>query len=274
MRSTRVNAHPIAYDLHGSGTPFVLIAGTGYPGATWPSEFVRALAERHAVLTFDHRGTGGTPATADAYTTRLFAEDTARLMDELGLEAAHVLGHSMGGRVAQWIALDRPDRVRSLILAASGPGQFRDDKPVTRGVPVHTAVALIEHGYEAYMRGHMRETFFTPEFARDHPEIVDWLHDAFWRNKPDVESYLKHVVARQTHQTADRLGEIRAPTLVLIGDRDTAAMGTGVHTEQSDYLLTHIPGATKAVIAGAAHGLFWSHPRETAAALLDWTARH
>ena len=69
-------------------------------------------------------------------------------MDRLGLAAAHVVGHSMGGRVAQWMALDRPDRIRSLVLAATGPGQFRDDRPVTRGIPVHAAKELIEKGYE------------------------------------------------------------------------------------------------------------------------------
>jgi pimeloyl-ACP methyl ester carboxylesterase len=193
-------------------------------------------------------------------------------MDRLGLAAAHVLGHSMGGRVAQWMALDRPDRIRSLVLAATGPGQFRDDRPVTRGIPVRAAKEMIEKGYERYMREHMEATFFTPEFAGAHPEAVQWLHDAFWKHRPDLESYLRHVLARQEHQTADRLGEIRIPTLVLIGDRDTAAMGTGVHTEQSEFLLTHLPNATQRVIEGGAHGYFWQLPERTAEIVLEWTA--
>lgn len=269
-----VDGHPIAYELRGTGVPLVLVAGTGYPGATWPRELVDPLAERHAVLTFDHRGTGATRPSSERYSTRLFARDALGLLDALGLEPAHVLGHSMGGRVAQWMALDRPERLRSLILAATGPGQFREDRPVTRGVPVHAAVELVEKGYERYMREHMEATFFTPEFAASHPERVDWLHDAFWRHRPDLENYLRHIVARQEHQTADRVKEIHVPTLVLIGDRDTAAMGTGVHTEQSDFLLSHVPGATKAVIGGASHGMFWSHPREVVDALLAWTAQH
>lgn len=269
-----VGGIPIAYRLRGSGVPIVLVAGTGYPGATWPDAFVEPLAARHAVLTFDHRGTGGTPATDARLSTRLFASDALGLIDALGLEAAHVLGHSMGGRVAQWMALDRPERVRSLILAATGPGQFRADRPVTRGVPVHTAVGLVERGYERYMREHVAATFFTPEFAREHPEVVDALHRSFWQDRPDLESYLRHVVARQEHQTADRLSEIAAPALVLIGDRDTAAMGTGVHTEQSDFLLAHLPNATKRVVEGGAHGYFWQMPERTAELVLEWTAAH
>jgi len=266
--------HPIAHELRGQGVPIVLVAGTGYHGATWPAEFIKPLLARHAVLTFDHRGTGKTPPSPARYSTRLFAQDAVGLMDALGLPAAHVLGHSMGGRVAQWMALDHPDRIRTLILAATGPGQFRDDRPVTRGIPVNAAKEMIELGYERYMREHIRDTFFTPEFAAAQPERVEWLHNAFWSKRPDLENYLRHVVARQEHQTADRIREISVPTLVLIGDRDTASMGTGVHTEQSAFLLAHLPSATKRVIAGGAHGYFWEMPDETARAILEWTTTH
>jgi|SRR5688572_3628072 len=268
------SGHPIAHELRGDGVPIVLVAGTGYPGATWSAEFMQPLLERHAVLTFDHRGTGSTPASAGRYSTRLFAQDAIELMNALGLPAAHVLGHSMGGRVAQWMALEHPERIRTLILAASGPGQFRDDKPVTRGIPVHAAKEMIELGYERYMREHIRDTFFTPEFAAAHPERVAWLHETFWAHRPDLENYLRHVLARQEHQTADRLGELRMPTLVLFGDRDTKIMGTGSHVEQSEYLLTRLPNATKRVVEGAAHGMFWERPERTAEILLEWTAAH
>lgn len=272
--SVEVQGHPIAYEVRGSGRPLLLIAGTGYPAATWPPELLRPLARHHLVVTFDHRGTGATPPSPGGYSTRLFAADATGILDHIGAPAAHVLGHSMGGRVAQWMALDRPDRVRSLILAATGPGQFREDRPVTRGIPLHTARDLAELGYERYMREHIAETFFTPEFARAHPDRVRWLHDAFWSHRPDLENYLRHVLARQEHQTAERVHEIRVPTLVVIGDRDTAAMGTGVHTEQSDFLLSRLPNGTKRVIEGAAHGFFWEMPEVTAAAIAEWTAAH
>src|SRR5919201_766420 len=249
-----VAGQAIAYERRGAGVPLLLIAGTGYPGATWHPDLLDALASRHTVVTFDHRGTGATAPSAVRYSTRLFASDALGLLDALGLDAAHVVGHSMGGRVAQWMALDGPDRDRSLVLAATGPGQFRAERPVTRGVPVHTVVELVEKGYERYMRDHIRETFFTPEFARAHPERVQWLVDAYWAHRPDLENYLRHVVARQEHQTAERLRDITTPTLVVIGDRDTVAMGTGVHTEQSEYLVRHLPNATLCVIQGAAHG--------------------
>ena len=262
----------IAYALRGEGPPLVLIAGTAFAGATWDEDLVAPLAAGHTVLTFDHRGTGLTAATSERFSTRLFARDAVGVMDALGLPAAHVLGHSMGGRVAQWIALERPERVRSLILAATGPGQFRDDRPVTRGIPLHTAKGLIEHGYEGYMREHIAATFFTPEFVASCPERVARLFDLFWEHRPDLEGYLRHVIARQEHQTADRLAELAMASLVLIGDRDTQVMGTGSHWEQSTYLMTHLPNATLRVVEDTAHGYFWQRPERTVELIREWTA--
>ena len=264
----------VAFELRGSGDPIVLVAGTGYPGATWGPDLVEPLAAHHAVLTFDHRGTGRTPSTPEPYSTRGFAADAIGLMDAISLPAAHVVGHSMGGRVAQWMALDHPDRVRSLVLAATGPGEFRPDRPVTRGIPLHTAVAMIELGYEGYMRRHIGSTFFTPEFVTAHPERVAWLVDTFWANRPSLEDYLRHVIARQEHQTLDRLGELATPTLVLVGDRDTHQGGTGVHWEQSAALLERLPNAERRVVPGAAHGYFWQLPELSAEIVRAWTARH
>lgn len=274
MAVIQVGDLPMSYEISGEGDPLVLVAGTGYAGATWLPELVDRLASRHRVLTFDHRGTGGTPSTPEPYSTRGFAADAVALMDALGVEAAHVAGHSMGGRVAQWMALDHPDRVRSLILAATGPGEWRTDKPVTRGIPLHTARAMIELGYEAYMREHIAATFFTPDFAEAHPDRVAWLVDAFWKSQPPLDDYLRHIVARQEHQTADRLTELTMPSLVLIGDRDVHQGGTGVHWEQSAYLAEHLPNVEKAVVPDTSHGYFWEAPDVAADIVLAWTDRH
>jgi pimeloyl-ACP methyl ester carboxylesterase len=267
---------PLAHEVHGDGpgSTLVLVTGTGYPGRTWPPDLVARLSAERPVVTFDHRGTGATPGTGDPYSTRLFATDLAGLLDDLATGPAHVVGHSMGGRVAQWLALDRPDLVRSLVLAASGPGQFSDRHRQPAGIPIHTALGLAERGYEGYLREQITSTFFTPRFAEAHPERVAWLVDAFWSGRPTLEQYLKHVAARQAHRTTERLAEIARPTLVLVGDEDTHAGGTGSHREQSEYLAAAIAEAELEVIRGARHGFFWSHPDETVAAIAAWAARH
>lgn len=272
MPIVRAGDIDIHYEMKGSGPLLLLVAGTGYPGATWPATFVEPLTEFVTVATFDHRGTGASSSTDGPYSTRLFAMDASTLIGELGYQDAHVLGHSMGGRVAQWMAIDAPGSIRSLVLAASGPGQYREDRPLARGIPLVTAEQMIELGYEQYMAIHIEETFFTREFASAHPEVVSALVDAFWDNRPSLRDYLKHIVARQQHQTAERLGEIAAPTLVLVGDHDTGVRGTGSHLEQSEYLARHLPNSTLEVLSNTSHGYIWQAPERTAEVVVDWIA--
>jgi len=271
--TARVNDIDLAYEVRGRGPVVLFLAGTGYPGATWLPKIVAHLATDFTVVTFDHRGTGASSSSPDPYSTRQFAADALGLLDALGADLAHVVGHSMGGRVAQWMALDGPTRVRSLVLAATGPGQIRPDRPLMRGIPLKTALSLIEHGYERHMAKAIRGSFFTTEFAQRNPEAVQSLILAFWQHRPSLEDYLKHVIARQQHQTTELLDRITMPALVLIGDRDTGLGGTGSHVEQSEFLAAHLPNAELRVIPDTAHGYFWQKPEETMAIIGDFLAR-
>lgn len=257
----------LAHVVRGAGAPIVLLPGTGYAGATWPTSLVDGLAANHLVIAPDYRGTGRTPGTEGPYSTRQFAADVIALLRRLDVGPAHVLGHSMGGRVAQWVALDAPELVRSLVLAASGPGGPAPTAGQAVGIPLEAALTLIEHGYEGYMRRQITSTFFTPEFVERDPATVDGLIAAFWDHRPSLRDYLKHVEARQGHSTRDRLAEIRLTALVIVGDADTHAGGTGSHLEQSRYLAAHLPNARLHVIAGARHGCFWECPDESLAAV-------
>src|SRR4051812_22750765 len=138
-----------------------------------------ALEREASVITFDHRGTGRTPGTEGDYSTRMFAADAAALIEELGVGPVDAIGHSMGGRVLQWLLLDRPDLVRRAVMAATGPGEFDPARPVTRGIPLKPAVMIAEQGFEAYIRFQISSTFFTPEFRSSDPDRVEWLVKAY-----------------------------------------------------------------------------------------------
>jgi pimeloyl-ACP methyl ester carboxylesterase len=258
----------LAYGIAGAGPPLLLVAGTGFAGGTWPPGLVERLAEHFRVITFDHRGTGRSSGSTGPYSTRQFAADALTLLDHLGVYRCHVLGHSMGGRVAQWMALDASGRVVSLVLAATGPGRYREDQANVEGVPLAVAVALGEKGYERFIADHLRATFFTPEaaFSLD----ADRLVAAFWRTRPSLQDYLKHVIARQRHRTTDRVSEITQPALVLVGDRDTHVGGTGSHVEQSEYLAEHLRNAELSILADVSHGYFWQATDASADRVLDW----
>ncbi len=269
MPSVRVGDIDIAYDRRGEGPPLLMVAGTGSPGY-WLSRTIERLATEFTVISYDHRGTGSTPGTPGSYSTRQFAADALGLLRALKTGPAHVFGHSMGGRVGQWMALDGADEVRSLILAASGPGQFRPDKPQQAGIPVAVAHALATNGYERYIRDHMGDFLFTPEFASEHPEVIEARIRGWWAARPSLEDYLKHVAARQEHQTAELLPGIRCPTLVAVGSRDDKMLGTGSHVEQSRFLAERIPRSRLIVFDGLAHEFFWEDPDGTWDVMAAW----
>lgn len=274
-RAEAADGVPIAYQVagRGTGTPVIFIAGTGYAGGTWPGHLAERLGRDRAVISFDHRGTGRSGAGEGMYSTRQLAADTAAVIEAAASDPVHVVGHSMGGRVAQWLALDRPDLVGTLVLAASGAGQPGAGRGGAAGVPYRTALGLARDGYRAHLRHQIETTFFTPEFAASEPGTVRQLVDAFWRTRPALDEYLKHVVARQEHSTIDELGRIAAPTLVIVGTRDTHAGGTGSHWDQSLLLAERISGATFMPVEDLAHGLFWQYPERTLAILEEWFGR-
>jgi pimeloyl-ACP methyl ester carboxylesterase len=264
------------YEVYGEGDPLVLIAGTGISLAPWRVFQVPEFSKYYQVLIYDHRGLGRSDKPDEPYSTRLFAKDCAGLMDALGIKKAHIMGHSMGGRVAQWVALDYPKKVRSLVLSGTGSGKYSDrleDYP--RGIPLDAALELIEKGYEEYQQDHWGPGFmFTDDFMNEHPEIVKKFQDLIVEEVPPLKCYLRHVIAWQCHETTDLVHNINAPTLVIVGSRDTHEGGTGSHVDSSYVLAEKIPNAELVIVEGGAHGYLRQIPDKGHPPILDFLRRH
>jgi pimeloyl-ACP methyl ester carboxylesterase len=188
----------------------------------------------------------------------MFCDDAVSVLDDLGVKDAIVLGHSMGGRVAQLLALEYPERVKQLILASTG-ASF----PGPAGLPLTMCKEMIEWGYEKYVREHTIEVGFTPEFLRDRPERLESFFGVRLANLCPVEFYLRHVLARQSHDTRGRLKDIRVPTLIMVGDREGDPKVVMTHRMSSDILARGIPNAKFVMLAGQKHNYFASAPEET-----------
>ncbi|MFB9744980.1 alpha/beta fold hydrolase [Pseudonocardia sulfidoxydans] len=238
----------------GVGDPLILLPGQGSSHLMW-GRTIGLLAARHRVVLFDYRGTGQSETPADGWSTRGFAGDAVAVLDALGIERAHVYGFSMGGRVAQWVAIDHPDRVGALVLGATTPG---DAHGVPR--PGHVDERL-------GAGGDLTEFLHNPGWARARLRVEGVCHD--WRAGTSQRAALKHYRASQAHDSWAGLPSITAPTLCVHGTEDVLNV-----VANSDLLAERIPDARVHRIGGARHAYFEEQEEDAAAVVLDFLAGH
>ncbi len=263
MRSGHVDANGLSlyYEAHGDGEPLLLIMGLGQDTTAWALQ-IPAFAEHFRVVAFDNRDAGRSSQADGPYTIADMARDTAGLMDALGLERAHVLGASMGGAVAQELALRWPDRVGRLVLACT-MGQFAR----FRAFPLEPAKFIKAHdpGGEVFLTEIlvwcMTHRFLTNAQAVD--QMLSRLRAAPFPQTPGA--FARQVEAARTFDALDRLGAVEASTLVLVGDQDILTPPWAARE-----LAEAIPGARLQVLEGAAHGLFWECPGQANRAVLEF----
>jgi len=265
------------YEVHGEGPPVMLIAGTAQPGTTFELSPVPLLKDEYQVIVFDHCGLGLTDSRPGPYSTPMFADDAAGLLDHLGLKQVHLVGHSMGGRVLQWLALERPDLARSLVFAATGPGIIKAGEKRERGIPLKMAQRLGEIGWHAYRYEAFVTNFFTQAFVEASPNRVNQLVGAYWAGPaPTLENALKHVAARQGHEAAEHISRIQQPALVMDGDMDHGweDHGGSGHVEQSRWMHDNLAKSEFKLLPGVSHGFFWQAPEDSVAVMKDFWERH
>ena len=253
------------YEVTGEGRPFVFISETACDGEVWKMYPVPEFSRDHMCITHDYRGTGRSGKPSIPYTTDMFADDIAAVMDHVGARDAVVCGHSMGGRVAQLLALDHPGKVSKLILASSG-ASF----PNTKGIPLKLAKEMVEMGYERYVSDSSVAVGFTDDFAKQHPDRVQAYLDVRMANPCPPEFYLRHVIARQGHDTSHRLKDITVPTLVLVGEDDRSVTSDMDHRTSADILAAGIPGARLVILPGERHSYFFANPEASFKAIRDF----
>jgi pimeloyl-ACP methyl ester carboxylesterase len=260
MPTVHANGIRLAFETQGSGHPLLLITGVGYGGWFW-HRLVPHLAPRFRVITFDNRGSGGSARPDGPYTTRLMAEDALGLVDALGLSSIDLLGHSLGGFIAQELVLARPALVRRLILSATTQGG-----PNVIPIGAEALNILTNRGgdpAELVRRGIAVAT--AAGFAERHPELVQALTDYRLTSPVPPAQYAAQVMAGAQHNAEERIGQINCPTLVLFGQEDRV-----VPPGNAERLAGRIPGAQWRVLPGLGHIFPFEDPETAARVILEF----
>lgn len=248
----------LRWQEQGAGAPVLLLQGQATPAAGW-DRVAADLAGAYRVLRTEQRGTGGTAPGPDGrppegLTTRDLARDVRAVLDAAGVDRAHVVGHSMGGKVAQWLAVDAPDRVASLVLMATSAG-------AADGVPRDGAAHRLLLGGDPAERVRL---FFDDAWAAAHADEVR----AFFALDADRPTLRALYRASTEHDALADLPRIAAPTLVVHGTDDRLA-----RLASAERLAAEIPGAELVAVEGAGHGLHLDSAA-AAAAVRAFLRRH
>jgi len=260
----RVGRGPTATRLHvqreGTGEPLLWITGFAISSEIF-SPVIDSYAAEFDCVRYDNRGAGRSPAPWRTTSIPELAGDAVRLMDALGIDSAHVYGLSMGGMVAQEVAIRFPDRVRGLVLGCTTHGGPRAVLPSPR-----VAAALTARGAPAGLRAQLvGRALFSEDFRRREPALVRRYLGLLDAHRTSARGAISHLTASTYHDTRARLGRIAAPTLVLHGDRDALTPPANAR------LLTDaIPDATLGLVRGAGHAYLLEQPRESHRLFLDW----
>ena len=248
----------IAWERRGAGPPLLLVQGVGLARSGW-GPALDLLAEHFEVIAYDNRGIGDSAAPPGPYSVAMLAGDALQVLDEAGLTRAHVLGASLGGLVAQHLAVEHPERVDRLVLCCTTPGRseaFPVPEPTVR---LLSDAATLD-----------RETAIT-RFTRNalsagaSDELVGEIVRLRLEKPQDVAAWGAQVAAGAGFEGVE-LGRVTAPTLVLYGSDDNVVDG-----RNSALLADAIPGARSQRLAGG-HMFWWEAPGELTRAVAEFLA--
>lgn len=251
MPKVHIDGADIHYEVHGQGAPLMLVAGLGGAGSYWQPQ-IAELSRHFMVIVHDHRGTGASTHQKMTYSVERMAADTLGVMDALGIDSAHLVGHSTGGAIGQIVGIENPKRLRSMIMYASWT---KADEYFRRVFELRKATVL-DQGALAYMRA-------TPVF----------LHPDWWINAnadklaaaeaqgvasfPPPEIVASRIDAIVGFDRTANLDKIRTPTLVFCAADDRL---TPLYFSRE--LAARIPGARLVVAEKGGHAHSQTMPEE------------
>jgi 3-oxoadipate enol-lactonase len=254
------------YERSGDGPPLLMIMGMSGTALTWGEPFLAPLREHFDVIAYDHRGVGASSALDGPVTIREMARDAAGLLAALELDSAHVLGISMGGMIAQELALAVPERIRTLTLGCTYCGGEGSSLAAPEALQ-RLSEAMMSGDRERALRASW-EINVSPAFADDADAYARFVAIAM-RRAVAVPVIMAQMQACAAHDTNARLGQIELPTLVVHGSVDEL-----LPVQNGRLIAARIPHARLEILDDVGHLFVWERPQLAAELLRSHTAAH
>lgn len=264
MPTARANGIDIYYSQRGEGPDLLMIMGLGAHSGAWALN-APELAKHFRVTIFDNRGAGRTSAPDEPYSIPQMADDTAALMEAIGLERAHVLGASMGGMIAQELAINYPGRIDRLVLACSRARTSEMRRRVSVAQRALYEAGVPRESIMAIQQPWGSTAALLQDPAKPTAAIALAMQDPYPIAK---HAYLRQLDATMAHDALDRLARIEAETLVLVGAEDILTP-----PYESEELAANIPRATLRILPRGGHGFSGEFPAEFNAAVAEFLGR-
>jgi pimeloyl-ACP methyl ester carboxylesterase len=251
----------IYYEIIGQGDPLVMIRGVGSNLDHW-YEQVPVLSKKYQLLLFDNRGIARSSDPGGSFSTKEMAADTVALMEAVGIKKAHVLGYSMGGMIAQELALACPDKINGLILVATDCGISLRIKARPEYSRLFTE--MIRLGTDEAKTA-AAGCLFTQKTFESRPDIIQRYAEVSLRFPAPQKTLERQWEAITRHDACGRLQNITAPTLVITGSEDVL-----IPSENSSVLAERIPDARVRFIDGGGHLFVVEQPQQFNEAILGF----
>jgi pimeloyl-ACP methyl ester carboxylesterase len=255
---TRAGRPTLAYRIDGEGEPLVLVHGVGGGAENWDGVVAALPPKRFRVIRLDLSGHGRSGLILSPITVQDLARDVTDVMDAAGVRSAAIAGFSLGGLIAQCLALESPARVSKLVLVDAVAGRTPEEQARSAA-----RIEVVREKGLVFIAAGNREFWFSDAFRRDHPDAVEARVQQFMACDPS--SYLHAYAVFAKGDFGVRLREIRQPTLVMTGEFDTAATARMAKRMHDD-----IAGSRLEILAGMRHAVLIECPLRVAALLAEF----
>ena len=268
MAVAKVGDINIYYEIHGKGEPLVLIMGITFHSGLW-FRTIPAFSSSYQVITFDNRGCGRSDKPNPPYTMEMMSGDIAGLLNTIGIESAHVFGISMGGGIAQYLALNYPQKIKSLILGGTSCGGSHSILPNPEAMAWLFDMELRQKQTPEERAKEMLPFMYSVEFIKNNLGLLQQMGAISMQYAAPIQGVMGQAAALKNVNTYERLPEVKAPTLVLAGNADRLCP-----VENSRILASRIPNCELVILKNAGHGFNIEAEEETNRIILDFLRRH